>query len=133
MNWKFGIVLCLIALLANKGHPQTVNDARAYYNHQFTCGIDNSDSQGYWDIRGVFHQNNPQGHINYLQAGRECDFVPTWTYRGTPYHWSGQEFDTPAMVRMNLLTYRDLFAWLNDPFQTPISNPDPIQLGLNLP
>jgi len=37
-----------------------------------------------------------------------------------------------AMVRMNLLTYRDLFAWLNDPFQTPISNPGPIQLGLNL-
>ncbi len=37
-----------------------------------------------------------------------------------------------AMVRMNLLTYRDLFAWLNDPFQTPITGPGPLQLELDL-
>jgi hypothetical protein len=28
-----------------------------------------------------------------------------------------------AMLRMNLLTYRDLWRWLNDPFDTPVAEP----------
>jgi IS4 transposase len=36
-----------------------------------------------------------------------------------------------AMLRMNLLTYRDLWAWLDDPFNTPRREPPPeVQLSL---
>lgn len=31
-----------------------------------------------------------------------------------------------ALLRMNLLTYRDLWRWLNDPFQTPRREPPPV-------
>jgi hypothetical protein len=31
-----------------------------------------------------------------------------------------------AMVRMNLLTYRDLWAWLDDPYNTPRREPPPV-------
>ena len=37
-----------------------------------------------------------------------------------------------SMVRMNLLTYRDLWAWLDAPFETPVAEPPPRQLQLNL-
>lgn len=32
-----------------------------------------------------------------------------------------------AILRWNLFTYRDLRAWLNDPFETPQLEPAPIQ------
>ena len=35
-----------------------------------------------------------------------------------------------AMVRMNLLTYRDLWAWLDSPFDVPIVEPQAVQLPL---
>lgn len=35
-----------------------------------------------------------------------------------------------AMVRMNLLTYRELWRWLNDPFDTPMAEPVFEQLTL---
>jgi len=35
-----------------------------------------------------------------------------------------------ALLRMNLLTYRDLWAWLNCPFETPVIEPKPAQLPL---
>jgi hypothetical protein len=36
-----------------------------------------------------------------------------------------------AMLRMNLLTYRDLWAWMDDPYHTPRREPPPaIQLAL---
>jgi hypothetical protein len=34
-----------------------------------------------------------------------------------------------ALLRLNLFTYRDLWAWLADPFETPPEEP-PLQLGL---
>jgi len=37
-----------------------------------------------------------------------------------------------AMVRMNILTYRDLWAWLDAPFETPVQEPPAVQLVLNL-
>jgi hypothetical protein len=37
-----------------------------------------------------------------------------------------------AMVRMNLLTYRDLWAWIDSPFETPVAQPPPLQLRLGL-
>jgi hypothetical protein len=37
-----------------------------------------------------------------------------------------------AMVRMNLLTYRDLWSWLDAPFETPVAEPPPLQLSFNL-
>lgn len=36
-----------------------------------------------------------------------------------------------SMLRLNLFTYRDLYAWLNDPFNTPPKIPIPEQLILN--
>ena len=38
-----------------------------------------------------------------------------------------------AMVRLNLFTYRDLRAWLDNPFQTPPEIPGAAQLALPLP
>lgn len=35
-----------------------------------------------------------------------------------------------ALLRWNLFTYRDLWQWLENPFQTPPLEPDPEQLGL---
>ena len=35
-----------------------------------------------------------------------------------------------AMIRMNLLTYRDLWAWLDSPFDVPIVEPKEVQLSL---
>jgi hypothetical protein len=37
-----------------------------------------------------------------------------------------------ALLRMNLFTHRDLWAWLNQPFDTPPSDYEPEQLALNL-
>ena len=37
-----------------------------------------------------------------------------------------------SMLRMNLFTYRDLTAWLDNPFGTPPLLPDPLQLALGL-
>lgn len=37
-----------------------------------------------------------------------------------------------AMLRFNLLTYRDLWAWLNDPYGVPIDEPHSVQLQLAL-
>jgi hypothetical protein len=35
------------------------------------------------------------------------------------------------MLRLNLFTYRDLRAWLDDPFNTPPLTPLPEQLEFN--
>lgn len=35
-----------------------------------------------------------------------------------------------AMLRMNLLTYRDLWRWLDDPYDTPVTEPVFLQLTL---
>lgn len=38
-----------------------------------------------------------------------------------------------ALLRWNLFTYRDLWRWINDPFQTPPDLPPPRQRLLDLP
>jgi hypothetical protein len=37
-----------------------------------------------------------------------------------------------ALLRMNLFTYRDLWAWLDAPFQPPPELPEPLQSELAL-
>ena len=37
-----------------------------------------------------------------------------------------------ALLRMNLFTHRDLWAWLNQPYDTPPAYYEPEQLALNL-
>ena len=37
-----------------------------------------------------------------------------------------------TMLRLNLFTYRDLRAWLNEPYETPPVIPKPEQLDLNM-
>ncbi|MCX6340362.1 MAG: IS4 family transposase [Candidatus Aureabacteria bacterium] len=44
--------------------------------------------------------------------------------------WRWSLSNLAAMLRFNLLTYRDLWAWLNAPFQTPIAEPGGVQLDL---
>jgi hypothetical protein len=46
------------------------------------------------------------------------------------WHWSMSNL--AAMLRFNLLTYRDLWAWLDDPFGVPIREPSAEQLVLPL-
>jgi len=46
--------------------------------------------------------------------------------------WQWSLSNLAAMLRFNLLTYRDLWAWLDDPFGVPIREPDTIQLTLAL-
>jgi len=36
-----------------------------------------------------------------------------------------------ALLRWNLFTYRNLWEWINDPFETPPTQPPPEQLALN--
>jgi IS4 transposase len=44
--------------------------------------------------------------------------------------WAWSVSNLAAMLRFNLLSYRDLWAWLDAPFQIPIAEPVPEQLGL---
>jgi hypothetical protein len=44
--------------------------------------------------------------------------------------WNWSLSNLAAMLRFNLLTYRDLWAWLNDPFGVPIHEPAAEQLAL---
>ena len=37
-----------------------------------------------------------------------------------------------ALLRWNLFTYRDLWSWINKPFNTPPQHPVPVQLNLRL-
>lgn len=46
--------------------------------------------------------------------------------------WNWSLSNLAALLRFNLLTYRDLWAWLNDPFGVPIREPTPEQLVLPL-
>lgn len=46
-------------------------------------------------------------------------------------HWSLANLVT--LPHWNLFTYRDLWAWLNNPFETPPLTPLPVQLAFPLP
>jgi hypothetical protein len=44
--------------------------------------------------------------------------------------WKWSLSNLAALLRFNLLTYRDLWAWLDAPFQVPVVEPHPQQLSL---
>ena len=44
--------------------------------------------------------------------------------------WKWSLSNLVALLRFNLLTYRDLWAWLDDPFGVPIREPEAEQLTL---
>lgn len=44
--------------------------------------------------------------------------------------WKWSLSNLAALLRFNLLTYRDLWAWLDDPFRVPIREPEAEQLAL---
>ena len=44
--------------------------------------------------------------------------------------WAWSLSNLAAMLRFNLLSYRDLWAWLDEPFKIPIVIPDRQQLAL---
>ncbi len=44
--------------------------------------------------------------------------------------WQWSLSNLAALLRFNLLSYRDLWAWLDDPFGVPIREPEPEQLAL---
>jgi hypothetical protein len=46
--------------------------------------------------------------------------------------WNWSLSNLAAMLRFNLLTYRDLWAWMEDPYRVPICEPAPEQLALPL-
>jgi hypothetical protein len=49
---------------------------------------------------------------------------------GSQFKWSHSNL--VALLRMNLFTHRDLWAWLNEPFETPPVPYEPEQLPLAL-
>jgi IS4 transposase len=49
---------------------------------------------------------------------------------GSQFKWSLSNL--VALLRMNLFTHRDLWAWLNEPFETPPVPYEPEQLPLAL-
>jgi len=54
-----------------------------------------------------------------------------WLHHLSKARWSLSNL--AAMLRMNLFTYRDLNAWLDNPFSTPpVSPPPPVQFDLAL-
>ena len=53
-----------------------------------------------------------------------------WMHHLSKAKWSLSNL--ASMLRMNLFTYRDLTAWLDNPFGTPPLLPDPHQLNLRL-
>ena len=53
-----------------------------------------------------------------------------WMHHLSKARWSLSNL--ASMLRMNLFTYRDLTAWLDNPFGTPPLLPDPQQLNLGL-
>ena len=46
-------------------------------------------------------------------------------------HWALSNL--VALLRWNLFTYRDLWAWIDDPFETPSLTSPPVQGVLDLP
>jgi hypothetical protein len=44
--------------------------------------------------------------------------------------WNWSLSNLAAMLRFNLLTYRDLWTWLNDPFNIPVVEPGPQHLSM---
>ena len=54
-----------------------------------------------------------------------------WLHHLSKAGWSLSNL--AAMLRLNLLTYRALQEWLNDPFETPPVVPEPAQLPLPIP
>ena len=44
--------------------------------------------------------------------------------------WGWSLSNLAAMLRFNLLTYRDLWTWLDDPFNIPVVEPGPQQLSM---
>jgi len=41
--------------------------------------------------------------------------------------WNWSLSNLAALFRLNLLTYRDLWQWLDDPYETPVEEPGPQQ------
>ena len=54
-----------------------------------------------------------------------------WLHHLSRARWSLSNL--AAMLRLNLFTYRDLTAWLHNPFDTPPEVPEPEQFTLDLP
>lgn len=46
--------------------------------------------------------------------------------------WKWSLSNLSAMLRFNLLTYRDLWAWMDDPYSVPIHEPAAVQLAFSL-
>ncbi len=53
-----------------------------------------------------------------------------WLHHLSKAKWSLSNL--ASMLRMNLFTYRDLAAWLDNPFGTPPIVPESLQLTLTL-
>jgi hypothetical protein len=51
-----------------------------------------------------------------------------WLHHLSQARWSFSNL--ASMLRLNLFTYRDLLAWLADPFGTPPITPEQLELGL---
>ena len=56
--------------------------------------------------------------------------VIKWLHHLSQAPWSFSNMAT--MLRLNLFTYRDLRAWLDEPYETPPVIPKPEQLDLNM-
>jgi len=107
---------------------------RAYANSRRLCQLDRHR----WQIQLFLKALKRSLKITtFVGLSENVVNTPVWTARiatlllkctqeQSPWQWNPSSL--AAMLRFNLLTCRDLRAWLGDPLGVPIRDPEPIQL-----
>jgi hypothetical protein len=93
-----------------------------------------------WQIELFFKALKQSLHLkHFLGTSKNALFIQLWTALiamlllkwlqfQSRFPWSLSNL--VALLRRNLMTYRDLHEWLNDPFQIPPATPPPVQYRL---
>jgi len=58
-----------------------------YATRHWICNQKNSDRGQYTDSDGVVHSTNPDGHPEYLEKGKACDYRAIFGWDGVAYGW----------------------------------------------
>ena len=65
--------------------------------------------------------------LDSIDSDIDTEVFKVFKYRST-FGWSLSNF--VALLRYNLFTYRNLWEWINNPYETPTAVPDYEQLSL---
>jgi hypothetical protein len=93
-----------------------------------------------WQIEIFFKTLKQHLHIKtFVGTSANALHIQIWTaliallilkYLHLTSQWAGSLSNLVALIRLNLFTYRDLWAWLKDPWDTPPYSPPPQQMTL---